>query len=232
MADAAGESKQPTTPIPVPEHATELVLFGGSFDPPTIAHSEVANRARRAVAPGAWLVFVPAARSPFKAEAPTADRHRMSMLGLVARAIDRAAVWTDEVDRGAGGGGSYWVETLRRARRARPGARLWFIIGADQAVAFDRWREAREVLCLATPIVLPRGPVTSVLELHRAQSASGAWSEAELDAWSDWFVRLPLVRGSATRARETLGDTGSRELATEMVAPQVLAYIEAQGLYR
>ncbi|MFG0260197.1 MAG: nicotinate-nicotinamide nucleotide adenylyltransferase, partial [Phycisphaerales bacterium JB041] len=148
------------SPMPVPEDAAEILFVGGSFDPPTLAHAHIASAARDAALGESvesrppWLVFVPAARSPFKPDPPAADTHRVAMLGLVAGGLARASVWTDELDRAAARAPSYWIETLRRARTIRPHARLWFLIGADQATEFHRWREAPEIVRLASPLVV------------------------------------------------------------------------------
>jgi len=51
--------------FPVPEGAREVVVFGGSFDPPTRAHTALPIASRDAMGAD-HLVYIPAARSPFK----------------------------------------------------------------------------------------------------------------------------------------------------------------------
>ncbi|MFZ4430963.1 MAG: adenylyltransferase/cytidyltransferase family protein, partial [Phycisphaerales bacterium] len=62
------------TPIepPPPPDAAPLVLFGGTFDPPHLGHAHIARHALAASGPHAWILFVPAARSPLKTDAPAA----------------------------------------------------------------------------------------------------------------------------------------------------------------
>lgn len=81
-----------------------VLLMGGTFDPPHVAHVAQARSAlRRAMAPGAWLVLVPAARSPLKRGGPGArDRDRVAMLRAAFAGVGRATVWTDELDRARG----------------------------------------------------------------------------------------------------------------------------------
>lgn len=228
----------PPSPLPLPPETERVVFFGGSFDPPTLAHTTVAAQARELGAgPDAWLVFVPAARSPFKDAAPTTDAHRLAMLRLASADLDHAAVWTDELDRARLGSDpdapSYWVDTLRRARELLPHARLWFIIGADQATSFHRWREPHEILQLAQPIVVLRDPLATADALQHAIAETAAWTDEELAEWCGSVVDLPTIPGSATEARELLasGDTHAPALQP-LLAPAVLAYIREHALYR
>lgn len=214
---------------PIPQGPCEVILFGGTFDPPHLAHTRLVPRLRDEAAPGAWLLYVPAARSPHKADAPTADAHRVAMLHGALAGVDRAAVWTDELDRA---GPSYTIDTLTRLHDARPAARTRLLIGADQAIAFHRWKDARRILTLATPLVMPREPLGDRAALMRALRETGAWSEEELSRWEGWVAPTPLADVSATRLREALRQTPrDREGLLAMLDPRVLGYIEAQGLY-
>jgi len=236
-AEARDES---VTPMPVPPDAPGVLLFGGTFDPPHRGHTEPAAAARDAVMPaGSWLVFVPAARSPHKGDAPSASAaHRVAMLGLAIADLPRAAVWTDEIDRAARGGDepSWWVETLRRARRVLPsGAALRFLIGSDQAAAFHRWREFREVLALAEPVVVLREPIADAATLDAALEASGEWREAERAAWRARIAPAPVVRASATviRAliRASAPPSGTGQSLDRLILPAVLEYARAHAIY-
>ena len=207
---AAEDREVSVTPIPVPPDAPGVLLFGGTFDPPHRGHTEPAAAARDAMMPpGSWLVFVPAARSPHKTDVPlTSAAHRVAMLRLAIAGLPRAAVWTDEIDRAARGGDepSWWVETLRRAKRTLPvGTALRFLIGSDQAAAFHRWREFREILALAEPVVALREPIADAATLDAALQASGAWTEAERRAWRERISPGPIVRASATAIRARIG---------------------------
>lgn len=232
MPDADAH-EPPVTPLPIPAGARSALLVGGSFDPPTLAHARIAQLAReRALSPDAWLLFVPAARSPFKPDPPAPDHHRVAMLRALVADLDRAAVWTDELDRAAVGAPSYWIDTLRRANRDRPDLDLAFLIGADQAAEFHRWRDARAILALARPLVAPRAPFASPDAILAHLTHTGAWNTAELDAWRAAVLELPLLPASATRAREALAaDPPDEQTLAELLHPAVLAYIRAHHLY-
>lgn len=128
-------------------------IFGGSFDPVHLGHLLVARAAIEELALSR-LFFVPAALSPFKADAqhaPAAERLRWLRLALAGRAD--CEVDTQEIQRG---GVSYSVDTLRDYAKRFPGAKLFYLIGADNVAALPQWREADELARLAEFAVVPR----------------------------------------------------------------------------
>ena len=165
-----------------------VVLFGGSFDPPHRAHAALPDAVRAALpdAECAWLLYIPAARSPHKQRGPVAsDDQRLEMLRLAIKDVAHAAVWTDEVDRATSGTPSFTIDTVRRARAwldASGGTRvtLRLLIGADQAAKFHTWREPRRIIDIAEPLVMLRRPSESADELRAAMAAPSLWSAGEL----------------------------------------------------
>jgi nicotinate-nucleotide adenylyltransferase len=222
-------SRMEVTPVPVPAEAGRVLLYGGLFDPPHRAHVELAALARDRWDERAWLVLVPAGRSPLKDREPAADEHRLAMVRLALRGIPWSEVWTDEIDRWRPGEASYWIDTLRRARGVLPEkAELRFLIGADQALDFHRWRGPREILALAEPMVLLREPAGSGAALREGLRRTRAWSDAEIEAWAARVVEAPGGGTSATAVRERLA-AGAGDVAE--LDPGVLGYIRAHGLY-
>lgn len=220
------------TPMPVSVSDAGILLVGGTFDPPHLAHVALPVRARDAARPGASLVFVPAARSPHKSAGPAAsDADRVAMLEAAIDGVADAGVWTDELDRAEAGEASYWVDTVARARSLVGDRPVGFVIGSDQAVAFDRWREARRILELAEPVVLLREPWGSVGELREAISANGAWSEAEADRLAGAAVDVGTIDVSATEIRELLAVDRENARLESLLAPGVLRLIRDDGLY-
>ena len=240
----------PITPIPISDQpagrlageAPPVLLVGGSFDPPHKGHVELPAAARDAALPAGTLVFVPASRSPHKQVGPIAsDADRCAMLEAASRDVANTAVWTDEIDRAAGGSASYWVDTLERARSVLgEAADLRFVLGADQALALHRWREPRRILSLARPVVLLRPPVAGEAQLTEGLAALGFWEPDELRRLVSAVVDVGTIDVSSTRIRECLrgrGASGTLDPAAhkklgEMISPSVLDVIVARGLYR
>ena len=207
--------------------AGSVLLLGGTFDPPHLAHVQLSAAARTAQMPGALLVFVPAAQSPHKADRPGASgSQRAEMLRLAMQDTPNSAVWTIELDRPSPSScPSYWVDTLREARGLTgPSKPLRFIIGADQAGAFHRWHDHAKILDLAEPLVLLRPPVTTADDLRKTLVKTDHWSPDEIDRWLGWVVSTPQIEVSATQIRD-----GNQR---DHLHPDVAAYIDAHGLYQ
>lgn len=221
-------AQTPVTPMPGLDSASPVMLVGGTFDPPHLAHTELPRQAREIVAPGAFLYFVPAARSPHKEGGPEATgMQRVAMLRLAFAEIAKADVWTDELDRAASGEPSYWVTTLARARQLVGQARrLLFLVGADQAISFDRWREPERILELAEIVVINRGDVRTKQELAD-RLAGSSLRDRLVDAWCE----VDHLEISATAVREALGVQKESDLRG-VVCPEVASYIRTKDLYR
>lgn len=237
----------PITPIPLPERCAPpgggltLLMLGGTFDPPHMAHALLPLRASEAMGLGDHLlVFVPASRSPHKAAQPLAPAdHRLAMLHRLIDDLSlrgRAVAWSDEIDRAAAAGPaaapSYTAHTLARARRwldghGVPAAVMRLVIGADQALAFDRWRDPRAILAIAQPLVLPRGepPERTLARM----SAGGAWSGPEMLGWARGFAPIEPRTGSSTDIRALLAGAGPA--GPGGLSPGVLEHIRVHGLY-
>ncbi len=128
-------------------------LFGGSFDPVHLGHLLVAHAAREELELDR-LVFIPAARSPFKAdEKPTPAFQRVQMLRLALAGLSWAEIDEQEIIRG---GVSYTVETLREYASRFPRAGLFYLIGGDHVSKLGEWRDAEALARLAEFVVIPR----------------------------------------------------------------------------
>ena len=209
-----------------------VLLFGGSFDPPTRAHAMVADRVRVLLfGPRGLLILVPASRSPHKDAAPGADdATRVAMLSAVSAGLDPARVWTAELDRG---GASYWVDTLVAARQQLGDEiPIRFLIGADQVINFHLWHDAEQVAALAEPAVVLRPPITTRTALRRALEATEAWDEPQVARWMSRVVEAPMLDASATQARALIAERAPRAAIEALVLPEVRELAEASGCYR
>lgn len=192
-----------------------LALFGGSFNPPHVAHLAVAEACAEAAVLDRVL-WMPAATSPFKqgdpSLAPAATRLQMVEAAIAGN--DRFAASDLEITRD---GVSYTVDTVRQLR-ADGHADLALIVGGDSLGGFPRWRKAEAIVGMARLIVYRR-PGDAV----------------DLGALPGWLAEAvtvvdgPLLDLSGTEIRVRIG---AGQTVRYLVPDAVRDVIEAEELYR
>ncbi|MEX0655643.1 MAG: nicotinate (nicotinamide) nucleotide adenylyltransferase [Phycisphaeraceae bacterium] len=202
----------------------QIIVFGGSFDPPHRAHVVLPEQVRLAIGADA-VAYVPAARAPHKLDrVQTAAEHRLAMLRLALADRPCAVVLTDELDRAADGQPSYTVDTLEALRRRLPAhVTLRLLMGADQVRIFDQWRASQRVAELAEPVVMVRPPETKTSLLASLDD------EAERTRWARRLVKVDRMEISSSMVRERVRQG---EPVDDLVPPAVARYIAEHGLYR
>lgn len=240
----AADSPLPITPVPLPANVRDVLLFGGSFDPPHLGHVRVPLQVlKEAMPPGAYLLYVPAAKSPLKDNGPEAsDVERLEMLQLVLAELGtpgRVAIWTDELDRArASPGPSYTIDTVRRLREnLSPEANVRLLIGTDQALDFHRWRSAEALLAEAPPVVMLRDPIPTKKLFEAVLRADGRRTEAEVAAWLGRVAQTGFVDVSSSELRRMLRDCHGAGAPPgpsirSVLGDGVLRFIARSGLYR
>ena len=118
-----------------------VAIFGGSFNPPHLAHQMAALYVLETAAiDELWIV--PAFQHPFgKALAPFA--HRLEMCELAAAALGpRVKVSAVERDLGVE---SRTLRTVRRLQQDFPGHTFSLVIGADLLAELPSWQDSAEL---------------------------------------------------------------------------------------
>jgi nicotinate-nucleotide adenylyltransferase len=210
------------------------LLFGGTFDPPHRMHVRMAVDAARMLG-CARIVVVPAGQAPLRATGVGAGRReRLAMVRLAFAGVAGAEVDAAEIDRE---GESFTVDTLASvaARDHLTRAELVLLIGADQALQFDRWRSWRRICDeLAQVAVVPRPP-WDARSLAQALAAKFAALGCDGDAWARAVLPMPAVPMAATevRAHRGGGASGVQALAqmADLLDPAVARFIQDRGLY-
>ncbi|MEI9998302.1 MAG: nicotinate (nicotinamide) nucleotide adenylyltransferase [Verrucomicrobiota bacterium] len=190
-----------------------LGVYGGTFDPVHLGHLILARDALEQLRLHAVL-FVPAARSPFKSRGPRAtDAQRLAMLRLALRGEGKEKFWLSrcELDRPAP---SYAIDTAAELKDAFPRAQLVWLIGADQLAGLHRWHRAKELARAVTFAVLPRG--------------EAAPATPQLDAT---VLGLPHPRRIDISATEIRRRVKARLPIAHLVPAPVAAYIRRHRLY-
>jgi nicotinate-nucleotide adenylyltransferase len=185
-------------------------FFGGSFNPPHVAHV-LACALVRAVEPVDRLLVVPTYQHPFaKALAPYDDRVAMCELAMAWL----PGVEVSRVEETLGGE-SRTLRTIEHLASAHADWKLRLVIGADVLAEAPRWHGFEAIARLAPPIVLGRAGVT----LDAAGPPGAPVPSAAL---------LPDI--SSTAVREAIA-RGAWQAIEQRVPRAVVAHIRARGLY-
>lgn len=179
-----------------------VAVFGGSFNPPHVAHVLVPRLVQSTHDVDRVLV-VPTFRHPFAKDlAPYDDRVKMCELAMNGdRGVEVSRV-EEEL-----GGESKTLRTLEHLAAAYPDWRLRLVVGSDILAEAPRWFGFEAIQKLAPLIVL-----------HRAG----------IDAPTAGKVLLPEV--SSTHVRGAVA-RGAWEEIEELVPRKVIAYIRTKRLY-
>jgi nicotinate-nucleotide adenylyltransferase len=183
-----------------------IALFGGSFNPPHVAHQLVALYVLETHAVDA-LWFLPTYTHPFgKDLAPYVDRAKMCVLATEPLGSRVQVPRTEEqLARRPGFVANRTLDLIEHLEFVHAGARFRLVIGSDILGETAQWYRWDEIVRRAPPIVVARpgypdgdGPV------------------------------MPDIAATRIRALLTAGDP-----AVEALVPRsVLRYIAAHGLYR
>jgi len=133
-------------------------LLGGTFDPPHMGHLEVA---KAALASGqvdiVWLL--PCWKHAFGKE-PTTFYHRAAMCYHMVKTIPDIYVCTDEAEIKS----TYSIEILQFIINRNLDKKFRLIMGTDNYLKMDQWKEKDKVLELAPPIWVDRPGVKEIPE--------------------------------------------------------------------
>ena len=200
-------------------------VLGGSFNPPHYGHLRLAEAALASGLVDAVL-FVPASvpphkKTPFEASAAT----RLAMTRLLAHGDPRLSVDGLELERE---GPSYTIDTMHELWERNPENDYRLVIGSDMAKIFATWRDWRELLRLAPPLVAER-PDAGLDGLPETLFPDLPEEERSI-LLAGRFAMQPVAINSTIVRRRIREGAGIGELAGYM-PDGVLRYIVKRGLY-
>lgn len=179
-----------------------VAVFGGSFNPPHVAHV-MACALVLSTHEVERVLVVPTFQHPFaKALAPYDDR--VAMCELAMRPLHDVHVSRVEQELG---GESRTLRTLQFLAAKHADWRLRLVIGADIVAETSKWFGFDVIAALAPPIVLGR---------------------AGFDARGAGPPLLPEVSSTAVRGAIA---AGAWDEVVALVPRQVLGYVRGKGLY-
>ena len=198
------------------ETPARIGVLGGAFDPPHLAHFQLAQAAIEQYALQSLLIL-PMGQAWYKARSLSAAQHRLQMAELHFQELPQAHVDARETLRS---GPSYTFDTLQELRQEHPDAQLLLILGADQLAFFPHWHRYEEILKIATLLVAFRAdsmPHTGQKDLEK----QGKIPHSQ--------IQMPASPISSTQIRQLCLQGESID---HLVKPAVARYIAKHRLYR
>lgn len=200
----------------------QIGIFGGSFDPVHLGHIRIAEefvykfQLKK-------CILVPTGISPFKTDTsslPISGKHRIEMLRIAFKDKPEFEISDYEI---ACSGVSYTIDTLRFIKNFNFQHDLFMLIGKDQALRFNKWKDYKSIYEIVGLVVADRYEGTcanNTDQIVQGLQADGARAYAlnnELINISSKIIRLRI----------------SQKLKFEhLVHPQVADYIHTHQLYR
>ena len=197
----------------------KIGIFGGTFNPPHIAHIKAAEAFLEAIAPDKLLI-VPDYLPPHKEYSGTVTpEQRLRMCELAFGHMDSVSIFDMEIKRG---GRSYTAVTLEQL--SSDDRELYFLCGTDMFLTLDTWYNPQKIFELATLCYIRR----------ENDFALDAEIEKKSREYRDRFnarivaISSPAIELSSSQIRDMLSSGEACEMLTKSVAD----YIKKEGLYQ
>jgi len=193
-----------------------IALFGGSFDPPHVAHKDIPIfLLKHGYADQVW--YVPVKHHPF-GKTVSSDDCRVEMLQLTIERLKkehpefssqmRVVEWELEQAQM-----SYTFKTLQNLSKKNPKTSFRWVIGSDNLYKFDQWRDYQKILNEFGVIVYPRA----------------GYSTEPLQKGMELLKEAPEVTVSSTQIREL---TAKGKNLNGFVTSEIAKFIDEHNLYR
>ncbi len=208
----------------------KIVVFGGSFNPPTLAHERLLAAAMDGVGADRGI-FVPSndayvTKKMSKTDYPSevlSEKTRSAMLKAICASDARFSV--DEGEYRYSGTSGNSLDTVKRVRAGCPDAeQIWFLFGGDKLGTFAKWKTLREFCGSCGIIVFRREGFDPEREIECVKA---------LREFRDSFVVLPAPDGiegiSSTAVRDAVR-AGDDEAAKTMLRPEVFGLLRGSPI--
>ena len=195
-----------------------IVIFGGTFNPPTRAHLDIATEALYYL-DAEKVLFVPVS-DLYKKDDVEISYHRVNMLNLAIGNFRRLEIDFTEVDAVAL---TYTYETVEKIKSRYQDKELFLLIGADNLEDFKNWKNQRSIMENCSLLVVNRNN-SSIDEIIESNEI--------LTEFKDKIIEAPIeeIEISSTEVRNRIA-SGELEGLENLVDKEVIDYIIENKLY-
>jgi nicotinate-nucleotide adenylyltransferase len=223
----------------------KTILFGGSFDPPHIAHMQMIDLAYKAI--GATnIIVLPAlqAASVNAKEKPSASfEQRKDMIYYAIEDYrfkfikDNSRIKVSSIEESLPIP-NYSINTVEQFHSQNPEIQYYFLMGQDQIRSFDAWKEPSKMLSMVNLIAIKRqGPFEELEQsvenmLTRLKENTIRKVSDQTTSYETQFnTSIILVDIELSEAQSTLIRDKGQSFRKEWLSQNVTNYIEKNKLY-
>lgn len=192
-------------------------ILGGTFDPVHLGHLIIAENTAEQVHLDE-VMFIPSKTPPLKNINNISEPvHRLNMLKLAVRGNPGFVINDVEINS-EGGEPDYTVNTLLKLREQyiNEQVKFYLIIGMDQLIKLDKWKDPGKLFLLSEVVVINR-PGYLVTQVENEYSRQAI------------MVPVPNIDISSTDIRYRVSENRSIKY---LVTPEVENYIYEHKLYK
>lgn len=131
---------------------SKILVFGGSFDPIHVGHTNMLLNAINKIEPSLTYV-VPNYITPDKNLFHSSCEQRLEMINLAIKNLKNVQILDFEIKQHKSV--KTW-NTIQYLRELHPDSELYLLIGSDQLINFENWYEYKQILNNVKLVVYPR----------------------------------------------------------------------------
>lgn len=194
----------------------KVVVYGGAFNPPTIAHYNLAKSVLKSIN-AKKLLFMPVG-DRYNKEHLISSTHRTAMLELLCEDEDNMFVSYLEINSKIN---LNTIDTLNSLHDMDPNNDYYFLIGSDNLKNINKWHSYQSLLTKYKVLVMSRD-YDNIEDIIKANN---------LEVYKENIIELKNIERlfvSSTKVREAIKNKENTDL---MLNPKIKDYIQKNNLY-
>lgn len=192
-------------------------FFGGSFNPPTNAHMNIANKALRACNLDK-VIFVPMGDT-YKKKDLAKSEDRLNMLEIACSSYGNKKIEVSDIEIKENRE-MCAIDAFRLIDKVYPDDDKFFIMGADNFIKLIDWKESEELIDRYKYIIIQRGEI----DLKKYIEANDKLKKCRLQILRNEKYKM----GSSSEFRKLLDNENKQRI----IQREVYDYIVKNNIYR